>query len=70
MADAPPPAAMCPHAERIATACTSGFRLTAGKCVACPAGTFEYQTQACIPLDSLHYIPSLALSLTLTLTLT
>ena len=46
------------RAEKIATACASGFRLTAGKCVACPAGTFEYQTQACIPVDSLHYMPT------------
>jgi len=44
--------------ERIATTCLSGYKLTRGKCVACPAGTFEYQTQACIPVDSLHYMPT------------
>ena len=57
-------------AEKIATACASGFRLTAGKCVACPAGTFEYQTQACVPVHALHYTLTLALTLALTLTLT
>ena len=52
-ADARPPCRW--PAERIATACASGFRLSAGKCVACPAGTFEYQTQACIPAHALHH---------------
>ena len=26
--------------------------------MAWPAATFEYQTQACIPVDSLHYMPT------------
>ena len=60
-ADARPPCRW--PAERIATACASGFRLTAGKCVACPAGTFEYQTQACVPVHALHYTLTLALTL-------
>ena len=44
--------------EKIATSCASGYRLTDGKCFACPAGTFEYRRQACIPVDSLHYMPT------------